>query len=124
MNISLNMQTSTSSWKLWFEINWTIALFTLFYYSYLSLMFQSDENNADEYIVQCVVCIIYFIGLYGARLRFYQYLNLRMFALTIGASFFLLALTLRAMNVISSSMLSIALFIYILFMIYVVFVDK
>ncbi len=114
MNINFEAETKTKSWKVAFEFIWAISLSVYLIYSYLIWSHYSVGNSIDDYVATIAIIIIFGVCLYGMRWRFYQMLNMRIFAMSITACVYLIALLLREASVISSDWLEISTIVFVI----------
>lgn len=122
--MNLEHETTSTTWKYAYEFTWCVGMVVLFFYTYTTWPRPGSFSYVHEYYVQFLIFGLFYLGMVGARWRYYQYENLRMFCITVGGSLFICVLTLRALGFIDSQVLEMATLTYVLATIAILFTPK
>ena len=110
-----NKENNSLKFRITFEMTWLVGLCAVFITGYI----QYSNNNAlvpiHEPYVDGLLNIMFIAGLFGARWRFFQKKNIRMFCITLGATVFLVSLCLFDLELIGNEKLTLMTYLYPVF---------
>lgn len=122
--MDLDKKSDSPEWRAVFWITWLFGIVTLTIYTFHSWPLHYSSAHPDEYYAQFLIYGIFYLGMAGARWRYYQYNTLRMYLITLSASLFILDMTLRELKIVTPAFLSIGLGVYFIWTAIVVFAPR
>ena len=122
--IDLEYKTTSTVWKRAYEFIWCVGMIALFIYTYASWPGYHGNLPLDEYYVQFLIYGIFYLGMAGARWRYFQYKNIRMFCITLGGSLFICVMVLRELDVVGQLILDLSVWVYFISMVIVLFSSR
>ncbi len=104
--VDLDKKANSVKWRYVYQFTWLVGVIALVIYTYYSWPRHYNSAHPDEYYVQFFIYGIYYLGMAGARWRYYQYETVRMYLITLGASIFICVMTLNELGLLSLAFLS------------------
>lgn len=117
--MDLDYKTTSTIWGYAYEFTWYAGMIMLIIYTFLSWPHYYSDSRLDEYYVQFSIYGLFYLGMIGARWRYLQYKNLRMFCITLGGSLFICVMTLHKFDMVGQPILEMAVWVYALAMVFV-----